>query len=258
MSKPIICKILKVKTETHKIKTFTIDYKLDAKPGQFVMLWLPGVDQKPISISSQTKNNFDLTIFEIGPATKAMMKLKVGDTVGISGPYGKGFNIKPKSNIILVGGGCGSAPLKLVAEEAKKLKCKVEFISGARTKKDVLFPGSCLVTTDDGSAGFKGYPTQKLEELLKNKKQKYSKVYTCGPEPMMKVLVQICKKYKVLCEISMERYMKCGYGVCGQCAVDPLGICICQDGPVFSGQLAEKITEFGKYHRDKSGTKHNF
>lgn len=257
--KPIILKIKKIKSEAFNTKTFVFDYQLKALPGQFLMLWIPGVDQKPISISRQTNNNFELTVSKIGKATTELFKMKVGDSIGISGPYGNSFSIKSKAKVILVGGGCGSAPLRFLADTAKKAKCNITFITGARSAKNVLFkkefPGTCIVT-DDGSAGFKGFTTQKLEELLK--KEKYHKVYACGPEIMMKKVAEMCERYHVPCEISMERYMKCGFGVCGQCAVDPLGICICQDGPIFSGVEAKKITEFGKYHRDKSGLKKYF
>lgn len=259
--KPIILPIKKINQETENTKTFVFDYTLNAKPGQFVMLWIPRVDQKPISVSRQTKTSFELTVFKIAKATQELFNMKVGDKVGISGPYGNNFEIKPKSNIILIGGGCGSAPMRFLADEAKKAKCTITFITGAKSGKDVLFKkefSNTCVVTDDGSEGFKGYTTQKLEELLKNKQNNYSKIYTCGPEIMMKRIVEICEKYKVPCEISMERYMKCGFGICGQCAVDQLGICICQDGPVFSYKLAKKITEFGKYHRDKSGQKINY
>jgi dihydroorotate dehydrogenase electron transfer subunit len=257
--KPIILPIKKIKQETSSIKTYAFNYFLDAKPGQFVMLWIPRVDQMPISISRQTKNSFDLTVFKIGEGTKHLFNMKIGDKLGISGPYGKGFNIKPKSNIILIGGGCGSAPLRFLGEEAKNNKCKIQFITGAKTSKDVLFknslPGTCI-TTDDGSEGKKGYTTNILENRLKNKKNKINKVYTCGPEIMMKKVVEICYNHKVPCEVSLERYMKCGFGICGQCVVDPEGICICKAGPVFSGEKVRKISEFGKYHRDKAGVKY--
>lgn len=258
---PTIFPIKKVVQETPAIKTYTFEHQLKAKPGQFVMLWIPRVDQKPISVSRQTAGNFDLTVFKVGKATEALFKMKEGDKVGISGPYGRGFNFEPKTKIVLIGGGCGSAPLRMLGEEAEKAGCQVTFVTGAKTSKDVLFkdatPGTCITTTDDGSEGFKGFTTQKLEEILMADK-KIDKVYTCGPEIMMKGVVDVCDKYKVPCEISMERYMKCGFGICGQCAVDPLGICICQAGPVFSGEMAAKITEFGQYHRDKAGVRHDF
>lgn len=256
---PQIFTIEKIKQETPQIKTFTFNYNLKAKPGQFIMLWIPGIDQIPLSISKQSKTNFELSVMKVGNGTKKLFTMKVGDKLGISGPYGKEFNIKEKSKIILVGGGCGSAPLRFLAEEAKKKKCKIEFITGANTSKDVLFKkalaGSCMITTDDGSEGHKGFTTDILEEKLSNKKNQYGKVYTCGPEIMMKKVVDICYKYKIPCEVSLERYMKCGFGVCGQCSVDPEGICICQEGPVFSGSQVRKIKEFGHYFRDKAGIK---
>lgn len=257
--KPTILKIKKIKSETPLVKTFVFDYDLKATPGQFVMFWIPEVDQIPISVSRQNKKSFELSIMKVGDGTKKLFEMKVGDKIGISGPYGKGFNLKEKSKIILVGGGCGSAPLRFLAEEAKKKKCKIEFIAGASTSKDVLYkkalPGSCMITTDDGSEGHKGFTTEILENKLSNKKVKYDKVYTCGPEIMMKKVVDICHKYKVLCEVSLERYMKCGFGVCGQCSVDSEGICVCQDGPVFSGSRVRRIKEFGNYYRDKAGVK---
>lgn len=254
---PTVLPIKKVVQETPAIKTYTFEHQLGAEPGQFVMLWIPRVDQKPVSVSRQTSNDFDLTVFKIGKATEALFTMKEGDKVGISGPYGRGFEVEPKKNIVLVGGGCGSAPLRMLGEEAEKADCKVTFITGAQTSKDVLFKGALsdtCITTDDGSEGFKGFTTQKLEEILAEDKT-IDKVYSCGPEVMMKGVVDVCAKHKILCEISMERYMKCGFGICGQCAVDPLGICICKAGPVFSGEMAAKITEFGQYHRDKAGVK---
>jgi dihydroorotate dehydrogenase electron transfer subunit len=262
MEKPIILRIKKIKKETPLIKTFTFDYDLKSKPGQFIMLWIPRVDQIPLSISRQNKKSFEITVMMMGEGTKKLFALRSGDKIGISGPYGRGFSIKPKSKIILVGGGCGSAPLRFLAEEAERKKCSITFITGAKTKKEVLFkkvlPGSCLVSTNDGSEGHKGFTTDILEKKILEKGSKFNKIYTCGPEIMMKKIVDMCYKYRVPCEVSLERYMKCGFGLCGQCSVDPDGICICQEGPVFSGDRVRKITEFGNYFRDKAGVKHKF
>jgi dihydroorotate dehydrogenase electron transfer subunit len=182
-----------------------------------------------------------------------------GEKLGISGPYGKGFNIKANSKIILVGGGCGSAPMRFLADEALREKCEINFITGAKTINDVLFKNEfkeTCITTDDGSGGLKGFTTEVLEKELNDKK--IDKVYTCGPEIMMKNVVEICNEKGVECEASLERYMKCGFGICGQCVVDPEGICICKAGPVFSGEKLRSISEFGKYHRNKAGIKVSF
>jgi len=83
-------------------------------------------------------------------------------------------------------------------------------------------------------------------------------VFACGPEMMMKRISDMCAERSVDCSMSLERYMKCGYGICGNCCVDPLGIRLCVDGPVVKNEICQKITEFGKYHRDDLGKKHFF
>jgi dihydroorotate dehydrogenase electron transfer subunit len=259
MEKPKILPIKAIRQETENIKTFTFDYELGAHPGQFVMLWIPRIDQIPISVSRQYNNSFDLTVHRIGRSTKLLFDIKKGDKVGISGPYGKGFNISSGSKIILVGGGCGSAPMRFLADEALRNNCEITFITGAKTINDVLFKNEfkeTCIATDDGSGGLKGFTTEILESEINNKK--IDKVYTCGPEIMMKKIVDICIEKGIECEASLERYMKCGFGICGQCSVDPEGICICKEGPVFSGEELKKISEFGHYHRDKAGLKNNF
>ena len=110
------------------------------------------------------------------------------------------------------------------------------------------------VCTDDGSAGFHGFTPQKLEELIKDGK-KYDMIQTCGPEIMMVKIAQIAEEENILSEVSIERYMKCGFGVCGQCAVDGEGKCMCTEGPIIEGSRALSWEEFGKYHRGATGKK---
>ena len=111
-----------------------------------------------------------------------------------------------------------------------------------------------LLTTDDGSFGRKGFTTDVLEEFLS--KNKYKKiVYTCGPELMMKKVFEICNKYKVECEASLERYMACGFGICGKCMVNDKIVCV--DGPIFNSKQLSKLSEYGKFARLKSGRKVN-
>lgn len=258
MTKPIILPIKHIKKEAFNCRTFTFTYPLRAKPGQFIMLWLPGIDQKPFSVSRQDETTFDITVAKIGRATTALFEKTKGDRVGIAGPYGRGFHLKSRTSIILAGGGCGAAPLRFLGQEAVRQKCSVIFATGARSKRDVLFADvfkDTRVTTDNGSLGDRGFVTDKLSELLEDRADK---VYVCGPELMMKKAVDLCLTRRTACEASLERYMKCGLGVCGQCALDPLGLCVCQDGPVFSGNQLKKITEFGRYRRSKAGAKISF
>lgn len=266
---PVILDIKKIEEETENVKTFTFQHKLVSRPGQFVMLWVPGVDQKPFSIGQDTGDKFQLTIYQIGEATKALFKMKKGDKVGISGPYGTCYRFRPESDIIAVGGGYGAAPLGYLAEAALSKKCSVNFCVGARDKGNLLFEkrlknagATVHVATEDGSAGHQGYITDTLEELLvkrqEGSKLENTKVFTCGPELMQKKVAEICRKFKVDCEVSVERYMKCGFGICGNCCVDDEGIPMCQQGPVLSGEKALSITEFGNYHRDKTGQRKKY
>lgn len=259
MSEIKIFKIKKVKDENPNMKTFTFSGDLGAKPGQFVMVWIPGIDQKPFGISRQTKNEFDVSVLVRGKFTKAMFKLKAGDKCGISGPFGTHFSLVKNKKVAVVGGGCGMAPLGFLIDELKKNKCKVSIFNGARSADNVLFVDrfkDSQFCTGDATLGHEGYATDLLEEQIG--KLKPAIVYSCGPEMMMQAVCNICSENKVPCEVSMERYMKCGFGVCGQCVMDPLGIRMCTDGPVISCELTKKLAEFGKYYRDKSGKKVNY
>ncbi|MBR9691143.1 dihydroorotate dehydrogenase electron transfer subunit [Candidatus Woesearchaeota archaeon] len=259
---PIVLDVAEVVDEGKDLKTFRFDIELNASPGQFIMLWLPGVNLKPFSISYQDQKSFGVTVSGIGEFTNKLMKVKKGDKLGIQGPYGTSFSEKGK-NVCLVGGGCGSAPMAFLAEELMKKGKNVSFIIGANTKQGLMFLNrfkgkkmKLIACTDDGSFGYKGFATQALEKELE--KKKFDIVYTCGPEIMMAKVVEIAEKNKICCEVSMERYMKCGFGICGQCVVDPLGIRICKEGSVLDKQTVKKITEFNKYKRGPCGKKQKF
>lgn len=266
---PVMVTIKKITQETPNVKTFTFDHELGSRPGQFVMLWIPGVDQKPFSIGNDTGKQFQLTVFALGKSTHVLCDAKVGDRMGVSGPYGTWYTYTPKTHLITVGGGYGAAPLGYLTEQAVADGCSVDFIVGARTEHDVLFEkraaktgATVHVSTDDGSKGFHGYNTVVLEQVLTERQQeknlKNVKVFACGPEIMQLKIAQMCKTFGVECEVSLERYMKCGFGICGNCCVDDEGFTTCQNGPVVSGEKALSVAEFGKYHRDKTGIRHNF
>jgi len=199
-----------------------------------------------------------LTVFKRGGKyTEAIHELKKGDAVFFRGPYGNGFSIPKKAkNLLLVAGGYGVVPLYFLAQEARKQKKKATLVIGARTKTDLILINQfkklgCRVVacTDDGSFGMKGYSTDAAYGLMQG--EKFDQVYAVGPEIMMAKLVRNCADRKTPIECSLERYMKCGFGVCGQCAVD--GLLVCKDGPVFSGTVLSKLRDFGKFHRGPSG-----
>jgi len=254
----ITMKIAHAVQENPCVKTLYFDYPLNAEPGQCVMMWIPGVGEKPMSISYSDGKRFGVSIYAVGQFSSEAVKLKAGDVAGFRGPFGTSFSLGKEKTLALVSGGCGCAPLAFLAEEARKKGKKVFFLQGARNKELLFFTermrkagAEVLVSTDDGSAGTKGFVTELLRGLLQ--KEKIGKICTCGPEIMMKKVVDISEEHKTPCELSLERYMKCGMGICGQCAVDPLGIRMCVEGPVIKKETVKKITEFGKYRRDASG-----
>lgn len=264
---PTTHRIAAVKRETAMVQTFTIDCSLGARPGQFVMVWLPGVDEVPMSVAYDDGKQMRLTFFAVGDMTQALAKKGKGDLLGLRGPFGTHYQWKPKQHLILVAGGYGAAPMYFAAKEALKDGCRVDMIIGARSKEHLLyvkeFTGLTGVTlhisTDDGSMGCKGYNVQVLEHLLKTHDSKLKTlVLACGPERMLKAVSDVTAKAKIPSQLSLERYMKCGFGLCGNCTVDPLGIRLCVDGPVVHNDTCVKITEFGVYHRDALGKKHSF
>ena len=252
-------KIREVRTENSKIKTFSFHASKiakEAKPGNFVMVWIPGVDEIPISISNSDGKNIEITVKAVGEASYSLCSKRVGDYVGLRGPYGNGFKQVGKS-IALVAGGYGVSPLVFFAE---KMKGKIFFIFGAKTKDDFILLrrikklGADLeLCTNDGSLGRKAMATHLLEELLK--KEKIDAVYTCGPELMMRKVFELAEKEKIHCQASLERWMKCGVGVCSSCAMDPTGWMVCKDGPIADNKVLRKLGEFGSYKRNKCGEK---
>ncbi|MFA6531229.1 MAG: dihydroorotate dehydrogenase electron transfer subunit [Candidatus Micrarchaeia archaeon] len=254
----ITAKITKVSEENYRIKTFETDAKIDGKPGQFVMVWVPGVGERPFSLLNA--NPVSLTIANVGRVSDAIHKLKVGDKLTFRGPLGNGFELetgKKAKKILLVGGGYGVVPLYWLASEAKNKKISVTMVVGARNEKDIIFTekfkragANVVVATDDGTLGFKG---NAVEAAKKEGMEKFDCVCSCGPEKMMYYLALACKEAKVPCQLSLERHMKCGLGICGSCDLN--GFSVCRDGPVFEGEKALSFSEFGKSKRDATGKK---
>lgn len=251
-SLPMRAKVINSERENDIVTLLTLDLNMpNAKPGQFVMAWVVGMDEKPISIA-ETKPSLQLAVAAVGPCSKKLAEAKIGETIFVRGPLGKPFSPIGK-RWVLVGGGYGFAPLRFLARIGIESGCKVQSICGARTKGLLLKKalGENFQTTDDGSAGTKGNVLAVLEPLLRS--SKIDCVYSCGPEKMMKAVAECCKKYGVKCQLSVERYMKCAIGVCGHCAMgDWLS---CWDGPTIDGLEALKNKSFGNYHTDRAGRK---
>lgn len=242
--------------ETPSIVTTRFAGEMEAIPGQFVMVWVPGVDEFPMSVS-YSGEDFGITYQIIGDGTKALGRMKPGEMVGIRGPYGKGFAIRGRK-LLAVGGGTGMAPLGLLIENAIEHKASVTAIVGARTAKELLFErrsaeagAEVRISTDDGSAGFKGLATELADEVLA--KKRFDSMYTCGPERMVVGLLGLARGNSLVMQASLERHMKCGIGVCDSCAID--GKHVCRDGPVFSDSDLRAFEDLGRSKLDPSGRK---
>ncbi|MCW4045061.1 MAG: dihydroorotate dehydrogenase electron transfer subunit [Candidatus Bathyarchaeota archaeon] len=241
-------RIITVKTESPTVKTFIVKDTLcsKAKPGQFLMLWAPRVDEIPLSILDAGDGAVSVAVKAVGEATRALHMLKSGDTVGVRGPFGTSFT-ENDGRILLAGGGTGTAPLLFLA---KKLAAKVKrliFVMGAKTKDELLFlreiealctGKSVVAATEDGSYGLKCLATEPLEALFAQ--EKFDMVYTCGPELMVRKVFELAEQHGVAVEASLERLMRCSIGICGSCVIGKYRVC--RDGPVFNATRLREVT----------------
>ena len=240
-----------------KIFTFKDELCSKAEPGQFLMLWIPSVDEIPLSILDvENDGTVSVAVKEVGDATRALHKMKAGEVVGLRGPFGNSFSMK-KERLLMVGGGTGVAPLLFLAKKLSSKALKLTFVLGAKTKEElILFDklkkicGNVIATTEDGSYGLKCLATTPLDSLLA--KEKFSMVYACGPEQMLKRVFDLTEKYGLALEVSLERLMRCAIGLCGSCVIGRYRVC--RDGPVFTTeQLREVKSEFGISKLDFDG-----
>ena len=248
---PVTVTVTRIKNETQQIRSFFFDPPFAFSPGQFVMVWVPGVDEVPMALSSASS----ITVQNVGDATAALFSLAPGGLLGIRGPFGNGFTRGEK--VLAIAGGVGAAPLLPLA----KADCVMTMLLGARTETELLFVDQLdectdvVIATDDGTLGYHGFVTALMDDLNLGA---YDRIAVCGPEVMMRaVLAKVAEKgIERRTEFSLHRYMKCGVGVCGSCCIDPSGLRVCRDGPVFTGDVLQK-SEFGHYMRDASGRKKN-
>ncbi len=228
--------ITQIVDENAATRTIIFDRALPAEPGQFVMAWLPGVDEKPFSLAAI--NPVALTIAAVGLFSRAIHALREGDSLWLRGPLGRGFHLPEKMDgtLVLVGGGYGAAPLKFLAERAIARGINVTAAIGARSAEQLLLVdklttlGATVVpVTEDGSAGRRGLVTDALRDLLAESAGRL--VCACGPTGMLNAVHAVCDSAGVPVQLSWEAHMRCGIGLCGSCEIGN-GWLTCLDGPV--------------------------
>ena len=250
---PTATSIIEIHQENYRTKTFVLDMKLEATPGQFVMVWLPRFDEKPFSLVNT--NPVTLMITAVGPFSHLVHERQVGEPLWLRGPFGQGFQVLPQQKqLILVGGGYGVAPLYWLARTQINRAEQIDVIIGARTAEDILYarhfeqlitqleesgsPTKLQLhqTTEDGSAGISGRVMAVVEPLVET--GAVDGICACGPHGMLTALQTLGQTVGIPCQLSWEAYMRCGIGICGACEHE--GKVLCLDGPVLPGYTHER------------------
>lgn len=217
----------------------------DFKPGQFAQVRVDGSPEtflrRPISIHDvdYERNTFKLLIQVAGKGTEKLSKLTNGDLLNLIYPLGNSFGLPDKNeHVLLVGGGCGVAPLLFLGKYLKSNGYNPDILLGFRNSERIIeFEeyikiGKVFLSTEDGSKGEKGFVTN--HSVFST--GRYDRIYCCGPDSMMRAIAGYCKKNKIACEVSLENLMACGIGACLCCIVNTVNgnLCTCIDGPVFN------------------------
>ncbi len=247
-------KILEFYRESPDNFSIVIDFKTDHEPGQFIQVSLPGIGEAPISICSYSKDHMKLNVREIGSVTNSLGKLKEGDEIWVRGPYGKGYPMQELkgNNLLIIGGGCGVAPLKGIidyVDQNREDYQNIDLFFGYRSVHDVLFRRetpewknkyNLMMSVDKAEEGddlacFEmktGYLMERMKELDINSENTVA--FLCGPPIMINKIIGLLKEKGFKSEqifLSAERLMQCALGMCGHCMIH--GKYTCLDGPVF-------------------------
>ncbi|MGM0441480.1 MAG: FAD/NAD(P)-binding protein [Elusimicrobiota bacterium] len=252
--KPVKAEITKIIPETPNIKTFKLKLAepLEFSTGQFIQLTVPGIGEAPFTPSSQPgkHKNIDVTVMKVGAATEKLHDKQVGEILGVRGPYGNGFPVDRLQNreLLIVGGGCGIAPLRSLIYEIlgdRNKYPKVHLLYGCKSPRDVIYKD----TYDDWSDEFIMHrtvdePDESWEEDEGVVTTLFDKVdvdtdnclaVVVGPPVMMKFGCMELEEMGITADriiISLEKNMTCGFGKCRHCLVGPYYVC--KDGPVFT------------------------
>jgi dihydroorotate dehydrogenase electron transfer subunit len=216
-------------------------------PGQFVNIEIKGAQEiflrRPFSFLDVDYQNqtISLLVKILGRGSKKLTEAPVGLKISTILPLGKSFTLPEKDDrILLIGGGSGVAPMLFLTKICGLDPENVHVLIGARSVSDHIDIedykpyGKFYFTTEDGTLGEKGFVTN--HPVFTDKLNEFTKIYTCGPDQMMKAIGRIALEKKLFCEVSLENMMACGFGVCLCCVEDTKAghKCVCTDGPVFN------------------------
>jgi len=259
-----IVRIVSVKKETQNVKTIYFEWESaeKAQPGQFVMVWIPGVDEIPLSLSNVGSKIASVTVKMVGNGTAALHQMNVGDMIGIRGPYGRSFAVTG-DKVLIVAGGVGMAPILPLIREVCSKGCNVTVVAGFKSSDEIIFRDylesspkalgiKVYLCTEDGSLGIKGTALEVARKILKN--EVFDCVYVCGKETLIRGVFDESIRKGIEIQASLERYMRCGVGLCGSCVLGEY--LVCRDGPVFDTEMLKNVVdELGNFKRDECGRK---
>lgn len=255
---PVAHRVVQRQQETADTATLTLQALGDPlppwTPGQFTMIYAFGVGEVPISVSGGEPGLIRHTVRGVGAVSRAVCDARVGSTLGLRGPYGRGWPPPPDgADAVVLAGGIGLAPLRPVITAALARPGRVFVLIGARTPDDLIFAAEygeweaagarVLVTVDRADVGWSGrvgVVTTLLDAL--DLRPDRSAAYVCGPEVMMRLGARALVERGVGragIAVSLERNMRCGIALCGHCQLGPL--LVCRDGPVVDLDQAESL-----------------
>ena len=293
---PHICTIERVVDETPTVRTlyFHDEVLANVKPGQFAMVWIPGVNELPMSVMiSEKKDEAGFTVRKRGESSTALYNLKVGDKIGVRGPYGNSFDYRElssyKTNILLIGGGTGLVPLLRLQKywmNRGGTLCRITLLMGSKTKDEVFFEGIAKKIPTDYldetyGPGYDNIPAKELKRRCDNmvKALEVIPVTEDGSYGEKGYVTDVLEKllednkydaiYTCGPELMMYKVVKLANekGIFVQASLERMmkcgvGICgsccvnedlACRDGTVFDGEYLAKSSEFGHFQRTKSG-----
>jgi sulfite reductase subunit B len=248
---PSPARVERVEQLTEREKKFTLSFKTPHTPGQFLMAGVAGYGESPISISSPPGENIELCIRAVGNVTRAIHRLKRGDTLWIRGPYGRGFPLErlKSKDILFIAGGTGLIPMrsliKTVLKERKDYGA-LTLLYGIKSPEEFLFKEEmegwrrsgldARITVDRAHPGWKGHVgvVTTLTGGVGVREDRTAAV-VIGPPVMYKYVVLSLGDKRLRGEdifLSFERRMKCGVGKCGHCQIN--SVYTCAEGPVFT------------------------
>ncbi len=232
----------------HLLRLRTGGALLPVVPGQFVNVEIPGSSEvflrRPFSVfdADPGKGELSLLVKILGRGSRTLCGVLPGTSLSLVYPLGRGYTLPGKEERVLaVGGGSGVAPLLFLASRAAMDPDRMQIILGAKTAADHIPTGyyssmaTLSHTTEDGSLGEKGFVT---DHSLFGDLSRFTRIYACGPLPMMKAVAARATASDIPCEVSLENLMACGFGVC-LCCIEPTvkgNLTVCTHGPVFSSK----------------------